>query len=203
MLKKILLSFLGLFLFIAPALAQENPAPLTLDPTKSQLFFFWGDGCPHCAAAQPFLQDLAKKYPNLQIISFEIYNVEANQTIVQDFAQMAGFNFEGVPVFIIGNEHSVGFGTVDNSGKSLEDVIKKCLDSKCQTSDKILQYIKDHQITTWGTIDANGMRSSTGETQNENQNNSGSNRTKYYYIIPAAVIALFVIIYFVRKTPKK
>ena len=43
------------------------------------VYMFWGDGCPHCAAAKPIFEDFADKYPEVELRFFEIritsYNV--------------------------------------------------------------------------------------------------------------------------------
>lgn len=37
------------------------------------LYFFWGEGCPHCAAAKPVLAELDTRYPpQLEVRSFEV-----------------------------------------------------------------------------------------------------------------------------------
>ena len=36
-------------------------------PTRSSFTMFWGDGCPHCAEAKPFLADLTKRYPQVEL----------------------------------------------------------------------------------------------------------------------------------------
>ncbi len=28
------------------------------NPDKTTIYFFWGDGCPHCATEKPFLEDM-------------------------------------------------------------------------------------------------------------------------------------------------
>ena len=36
------------------------------------LYFFWGEGCSHCARAKPFVAELAKRYPRLQVRDYEV-----------------------------------------------------------------------------------------------------------------------------------
>ncbi|KKT07630.1 MAG: putative membrane protein, partial [Candidatus Nomurabacteria bacterium GW2011_GWB1_43_19] len=59
MLKKILFVLLVISIFL-PAqnvLAQD----LAADPIN--IYFFWGEGCPHCEKEKPFLETLEEKYP--------------------------------------------------------------------------------------------------------------------------------------------
>ena len=42
------------------------------------VYFFWGEGCPHCAEQKPFLEELEEKYGNeIEVKMFETwYNRE-------------------------------------------------------------------------------------------------------------------------------
>ncbi len=101
-----------------PELAQESGAtratalaraPAAQGGNQTVIYFFWGDGCPHCAAAKPFLARLARTYPGVQIRDFEVWYNEANR---EPFIQMAarfGFEPTGVPTIFIGQRYWIGF----------------------------------------------------------------------------------------------
>jgi thiol-disulfide isomerase/thioredoxin len=80
-----------------------------LNSEKSILYFFWGEGCPHCAAAKPFLDTLKKKYPGIEIRSFEVFNDEENLDFLRKMAKARGMEPQGVPTFIIGKRIFEGF----------------------------------------------------------------------------------------------
>jgi thiol-disulfide isomerase/thioredoxin len=40
---------------------------------KVDLYFFYGQGCPHCAQAEVFLEKLKNQYPQLNIFANEVY----------------------------------------------------------------------------------------------------------------------------------
>lgn len=65
---------------------------------KPVMLFFWGEGCPHCAAAKPFLKELEKKYPRLEIRSYEVLNNEDNLKLLEQTAKLKGTTVTGVPV---------------------------------------------------------------------------------------------------------
>ena len=69
------------------------------------VYFFWGDGCPHCAAAKPFLAGLAQRIPGVTIRDFEVWYVTANQAILTRMAARFGFEARSVPTIFIGNRH--------------------------------------------------------------------------------------------------
>jgi cytochrome c biogenesis protein CcdA len=93
------------------------------DPTK--LYFFYGDGCSHCAAAEPFLQELEEKY-NLTIIYHEIWNNDTNKQVFEEF--LVDYKVPkgswGVPAFFMEPYYVVGFDNKDSKGKDLEEIVK-------------------------------------------------------------------------------
>ena len=94
------------------------------------VYFFWGDGCPHCAAEEPFLESLAQKYPQIIIQKFEVWNIEANQEILQKVAGIMGFEATGVPVTIIGEKYWVGYSEAKN--EEMEAAITECIQNTCK-----------------------------------------------------------------------
>ncbi len=46
-------------------------------------YSFWGDGCPHCAAMKPFLDEMEKKYPSLKVKMFEVWKINKMQSCFQ------------------------------------------------------------------------------------------------------------------------
>ena len=49
-----------------------------------KLYFFHGDGCPHCHEESLFLKDIQKKYHNdLKIVKYEVWYNENNQKLLE------------------------------------------------------------------------------------------------------------------------
>ncbi len=111
----------GVSLFVKGVAAQELPPVV--------IYFFWGDGCPHCAHAKPFLADLSQRHPNVTVRDFEIYNVEANRTLFIDMAAALGFEARGVPTIIIGEQHWVGFS--EQIASNIETQVWNCSNRAC------------------------------------------------------------------------
>jgi thiol-disulfide isomerase/thioredoxin len=96
------------------------------------IYMFWGEGCPHCAAAKPYFEDLANKYPEIELRFYEIYNSIENQ---EKFVKMAdAYNFEafGVPTIFIGDKYWEGY--IESMQPEFERVINACILQGCKDS---------------------------------------------------------------------
>ncbi|MDF1515157.1 MAG: hypothetical protein P1S60_15210, partial [Anaerolineae bacterium] len=93
------------------------------------IYFFWGDGCPHCAEAEPFLEDLARRYPQIEIIDYEVWNNAENRFIFIQFAEAYGMDSRYVPTIFIGNQQWVGF--TEQIGKEITAAVKACAADSC------------------------------------------------------------------------
>ncbi len=114
---------LGLVLTGGTAVAQQ--------PNKSvDIYFFWGDGCPHCAAAKPFLAGLRQKYPGVQVRDFEVWNHAENRDPLIKMAAKFGFEPSSVPTIFIGERYWVGFAE-EPIGREIEAYVASCALSGC------------------------------------------------------------------------
>jgi thiol-disulfide isomerase/thioredoxin len=111
---------------VAPAAAA--PAPQSASPVV--IYFFWGDGCPHCAAAKPFLAELAKKYPHVTIRDYEVWYVEANREPFFRMAAKFGFEPSAVPTIFIGDRYWVGYAEVPFA-REIEETVAACTATGC------------------------------------------------------------------------
>ncbi|MFP4423945.1 MAG: glutaredoxin family protein [Candidatus Woesearchaeota archaeon] len=98
------------------------------DGEKVTVYFFWGDGCPHCATEKTFLEQMESKYP-IEVKMFETYKNPENAQYFQEFAQAHEFQARGVPATFIGEEHWVGFA--ERMKEEMEEKIKDCIDNGC------------------------------------------------------------------------
>jgi thiol-disulfide isomerase/thioredoxin len=91
--------------------------------------FFWGDGCPHCADEEPFLQELISQYPQIQLNEYEVYNSSENRDYLYSFGDAMGFEVTGIPVTIIGDQYWSGFG--DNTAAEITSAVESCIQTGC------------------------------------------------------------------------
>jgi len=78
--------------------------------------YFTGIGCPHCAKTDPVIfENLLKKYPNLIIIEYEIYQQRDNAPLLYEYDSEYKSGL-GVPLIILGkNEKLLGDREIINS----------------------------------------------------------------------------------------
>lgn len=125
--KKWLL-LLVLFLFPYVSFAKEDIT----------LYFFHGDGCPHCAEESVFLEKLQNDYPDLKIEKYEVWYDEDNSALLQKVQQELHIERMGVPTTIIGDVYMVGYS------EETANVIKRAIDFFYENEYKdVVSQIKD------------------------------------------------------------
>lgn len=129
--SKSLKIFLFLTIFIALLGGFSTVQAQDVEPSdKLPVYFFWGNGCPHCAEAKPKLAELAKKYPQIEVYDYEIWYDEANSALFQQMAAGNGFEARYVPTTFIGDQHFEGFG--EGMAEQYEAAIQACLGVECR-----------------------------------------------------------------------
>jgi len=101
-----------LSILVLSVLATTSGAKAAWLPQADQpvvIYFFWGDGCPYCAREEPFLEDLIRRYPNVEVRAYEVWYDTDNQALFKRMADALGFEPRGVPVTIIGERYWIGF----------------------------------------------------------------------------------------------
>ena len=129
--KKHLLPVLLLALIAAlilPASVLASPDRAAGDVT---IYFFWGDGCPHCAEEEIFLDALGKEYPQVKVLDYEVWYDKANQEILKKAAEIMGFDPKGVPVTIIGEKVWIGFR--EQYKAEMNDAVVDCIANTCES----------------------------------------------------------------------
>lgn len=109
-------------------------------------YFFFGEGCPHCAKEEAFFESIRDKYPTLEINSFEIYRNKENVSLMKEVSNKLNANANGVPFLVIGDKFLVGYAEgitnveIENQIKFgllniLPDVVGEIIDQKNITSE--------------------------------------------------------------------
>ena len=120
---KISLVLLVLFLIVKPALAQEK---------QVNIYFFWGEGCPHCTHEKPFLEGLEKKYPEVKVYDFEAWGSGDNRKLLIEVGKKLNTNISGVPFTVVGEKHFTGWLSEETTGKDIENAVLCVLNDGCR-----------------------------------------------------------------------
>jgi len=93
---------------------------------KVMIYVFWGDGCPHCAEAIPYLEDLAASNQAIALRLYEVWNNEENRAFLFNMGEKFGFEPSSVPTTFIGSQYVVGFN--DQTKPQIEAMIARAVE---------------------------------------------------------------------------
>lgn len=83
---------------------------ITKEEGKVNIYFFWGDGCPHCEEQFAFFDSIESEYGDLyNLYTFETWQNEENAELLKTFSDAMEVESRGVPYTIIGEEVFTGF----------------------------------------------------------------------------------------------
>ncbi len=123
MLKKIISIIFIAIIFFSPTInSAQSSVPV---------YFFWGDGCPHCVAAKPFLQELERQNPSVKVYSFEVWYSTANRKLLTDTAKELKIDVKGVPFIVVGQEYVTGFYNAETTGRQIQTYVERCMAAGC------------------------------------------------------------------------
>jgi cytochrome c biogenesis protein CcdA len=124
----IILALLGA-VYLTAGSVSVSPSPLPQDgtgvpPSSSPspaipAYYFYGDGCVHCANVKPVILALAAKYQNLELHQMEVYYNATNQELFSKFNQEFGIITAGVPTLVVGNHVLVGETQIRDNAESV------------------------------------------------------------------------------------
>ena len=123
--KKIFLVILAL-LIISPLAALASPAGED-GRHVTDIYFFYGDGCPHCAKEEMFLAKLKEdRGEEVQIHYYEVWNNRDNAKLLQEVSKLHPMSLTGIPIVLIGDQHIVGFQDEATTGQRILFLINAC-----------------------------------------------------------------------------
>ena len=83
---------------------------ITKEEGKVNIYFFWGDGCPHCESEFSFFDSIESEYGDYyNLYTFETWKNEKNAELLKIFSDAMEVESRGVPYTIIGEEVFTGF----------------------------------------------------------------------------------------------
>jgi len=105
---------------------------------QTNMVIFYGQGCPHCAALESWLNEYQPQHPELNITNYEIYHNQQNRELMKKFTSSYNTKIEGVPTVFINDKIFVGYSS--EIQQQLIDEINYCQSNQCiNPFDKIKQ----------------------------------------------------------------
>ena len=108
--------FLFILFFTSATLVEAKDATM---------YFFYGEGCPHCAKEKEFLKEMEVKYPDLEIKRYEVYNNSENKDLMNTYKQKLNVTGMGVPFTVVGDSYVYGYSEIYN--EKIENMIREAL----------------------------------------------------------------------------
>jgi len=100
-------------------------------PVRVEIYFFYEQGCPYCARAKPFLENLAQQDPQIDLHAYEIGNNQDNYQFFQ--AMIAAYHAQqtvsGVPAYFIGNNAFAGYNQAVQ--QRIKSLVRQCSKVPC------------------------------------------------------------------------
>ena len=99
---------------------------------KINIYFFWGDGCPHCEEEYEFWDSILNDYKTKinHIYGLEVWNNKENANEMKKVAEYKDEKIKGVPYTIIGDKSFIGFD------KSMKKQMKKKIEELYKDGNK-------------------------------------------------------------------
>jgi glutaredoxin len=116
----------NLFIFLALFFASFS----ITNAADVNLYLFRGEGCPHCANEEKFLEEMKIKYPELKVYDYEVWKNRDNAKKMQEVGKFLEADVRGVPFTIIGDKYFTGFG-IGSTDKQIEQKIIECKQNAC------------------------------------------------------------------------
>ena len=118
------------------------------------LYFFHGNGCPHCAEEEKFLAKIEKKYSYVKIIRYEVWKNKSNALLMDRVGNRYDVATSSVPLTIISGTAFSGYS--ESIGVRIERAIKYYKDNPKENVNYVSQ-IKN------GTFDEDEIKDSFSE----------------------------------------
>ena len=127
----IFVTFILAVSFLLPTFVLAVNNAESTDGNLPTIYFFRGEGCPHCEKEEEFFEKLKNEYFGLQIKDFEVWHNRDNAKLLQKVAKELDIKSSGVPVTIISDQVVIGFGSEASTGRQIKRMLQTCIDEGC------------------------------------------------------------------------
>lgn len=141
--------------------------PVTVSAKEINIYIFYGDGCPHCAELDKYLDKNYKNDQDIKTYKYEVWFNKENEALWEKVQNVTGEEAKGVPYFIIGERVYQGY----NSTPGWEDTV-----------DSAIKYAKENSYTdnvgvSLGVVNENDKYKGNNIEKTETKKEENSVRT--------------------------
>ncbi|HBK34008.1 TPA: hypothetical protein DEP34_05240 [Candidatus Uhrbacteria bacterium] len=146
--RNLFLFCVGIFIAISLFPLTVRAEDVTTELSPLNVYFFYGDGCPHCSNEEPFLKAVEEQYSFVNVYAFEVWYDEVNQSFLRQAGEVLGANAGSVPFTVIGDQFVSGYATEKTTGAQILRLIAQCAARDCE--DPLSAFIDVSGMTTLG-----------------------------------------------------
>jgi len=99
----------------AQSIESACPTGKCLENDGYCVYFFYGNGCPHCAKIEPLINQLSEEYTNFTFYKLEVYYNLSNQELFQNFVTRYGIQNPGVPAVFVSDKALIGENVIQDN----------------------------------------------------------------------------------------
>lgn len=108
--KFLFIMLIGILLIPSVTYAAEDASSSSEENKAVNVYFFYGNGCGYCAAAEEFFDSIEDEYGNqFNLVMYETWYDEDNADLMNRVADAREEEPQGVPYIIIGNQSWNGY----------------------------------------------------------------------------------------------
>lgn len=165
LLKKLLFILIICILFL-PTVSANTEKNLV------NIYLFYSDSCPHCAAEKKLLNEIEEDYDNVRIYKYEVSKNEGNMNLLLEIADIFDTTVTGVPFTVIADRVYKGFN-YDNYKNRFLGTIEFYSDRGYK--DIVGEYIGDIELPSYEVVED----TSSKEEYNEFMSNYGNHTINF------------------------
>ncbi len=133
--------------------ADEEPTTTTAETLTNErvkVYVFRGEGCSHCAEALAWFESVQQEEGKYyELVTFEVWNDEANKAQMEKVAKYFGENADGVPYIIVGKKTWHGFASSYSS--EILDAIHSEYQKNTESRFDVIEDLKENNGGSLGT----------------------------------------------------
>lgn len=192
---KIFLAIIACLLIVPFTVLAEgdtDSASSNEDSKKVKLYFFHGDGCPHCAEAEEFFDSIKDEYGDkFEVVAYEVWYDTDNNELLQKIGEARDEKISGVPYILIGDKSWSGYAS--SLDDEIIDAIKSEYDKDVADRYDIMNYVDGSKGNSKALGD-NSSNSSNNSTTVKNEKKSNDALAIVIMLVVAAGIGYGVVV---------